>query len=360
MMTIIPSIISYREGMANSHTLFNNQSIHFSAVNDGYIGKIKSPRRKGRVVCRGAKGGVGRNRVVTPFDSYLREIDKVPLLTRDEEIYLAGQIATGNAHAREQMLRANLRLVVSIARQYKPGNFSLQDLVQEGNIGLMKAVKKFDPNYKTKFSTYATYWIKQAIRGALRDKAKLVYVPGYLVQAQRDIAKISARCQTEHKRAPTVEELAEELFLKKKIETHIDKKTESPSIELLEKWRKSSVKRMKKWLINIANIPSLTDQNNDESSPIPLDMAVSPAKRPHSRGFYAGLTLGLRTLIDTFEPREQTILIQRFGLGENSKPLTYKEIGERLGLSRERVRQIETELLKKLRAAGGSLEDFVN
>ncbi|GBD37219.1 RNA polymerase sigma factor SigA [bacterium HR36] len=263
--------------------------------------------------------------VQSPLETYLREINETPLLTPEEEKELARRIAQGDSEARDRMIRANLRLVVNIARNYTGKGLSLQDLIEEGNLGLLRAVEGFDPNMNTRFSTYASYWIKQSIKRALVNCGKTIRIPAYMVELLNKWRRMAHQLQDELGRTPTQEEIARALGLPKK-KLNIIKKAiriynSLPQTEQLES----------NW--------TLGEMVTDERTKTPDAELVE----------HDDLTQVMQ-LLEKMDEREATILRMRFGL-DNEEPKTLKEIGERLGLTRERVRQIETEALNKLAEA---------
>ncbi|MCS7168199.1 MAG: RNA polymerase sigma factor RpoD/SigA [Gemmatales bacterium] len=263
--------------------------------------------------------------VQSPLETYLREINETPLLTPEEEKELAQRIAQGDSEARDKMIRANLRLVVNIARNYTGKGLSLQDLIEEGNLGLLRAVEGFDPKMNTRFSTYASYWIKQSIKRALVNCGKTIRIPAYMVELLNKWRRMAHQLQDELGRTPTQEEIARALNLPKK-KLNIIKKAiriynSLPQTEQLES----------NW--------TLGELITDERTKTP-DLELVE---------HDDLVQVLR-LLERMDEREATILRMRFGL-DNEEPKTLKEIGERLGLTRERVRQIETEALNKLAEA---------
>ena len=266
-----------------------------------------------------------RDTVQSPLETYLREINEMALLTADEEKELARQIAHGDKMARDRMVRANLRLVVNIARGYVGKGLALQDLIEEGNLGLLRAVQGFDPAVGTRFSTYASYWIKQSIKRALVNTAKPIRIPAYMVELLFKWRRMASDLQETLGRTPSIEEIAKALDLPKK------------KLAIVKK------------AIKVYNLVPQTDQPEngwslgemlmDERSRTP-DVVMVEADN---------LRLVLDRL-DEMDKREATVLRMRFGLND-APPKTLKEIGESLGLTRERVRQIENEALGKLSAS---------
>ena len=266
--------------------------------------------------------------VQTPLETYLREINETALLTADDEKELANLIADGDVQARDRMVRANLRLVVNIARGYTGKGLNLQDLIEEGNLGLLRAVEGFDPNMGTRFSTYASYWIKQSIKRALINSAKTIRIPAYMVELLSKWRRASTRLSEELGRSPTPEEVARVLGLPKK------------KLPIVKK------------AIKIYNSTPQTDHS--EAGWSLGDMVMDErARTPEDELLEHDILSHVRRMLSTMDEREATVLRMRFGL-ESLEPHTLKEIGEQLSLTRERVRQIETEALRKL-AAG--LED---
>ncbi len=260
--------------------------------------------------------------VQSPLETYLREINETSLLTAADEHRLAVAIGEGDVHARDRMVRANLRLVVNIARGYTGKGLSLQDLIEEGNLGLLRAVEGFDPAIGTRFSTYASYWIKQSIKRALINSAKTIRIPAYMVELLSKWRRASSRLAEELGRTPTPEEVARVLGLPRK------------KLPIIKK------------AIRIYNLTPQTDQAEAGWSLGEMVMDERARSPEEELLEHDNLTHVMRQL-RTMDPREATVLRMRFGL-DDSEPRTLKEIGERLGLTRERVRQIETEALAKL------------
>ena len=283
-----------------------------------------SPTRKPTAVpaAKGAKAPRRTPAAQTPLETYLREINETALLTAKDERDLAALIADGDVKARDRMVRANLRLVVNIARGYTGKGLSLQDLIEEGNLGLLRAVEGFDPAMGTRFSTYASYWIKQSIKRALINCAKTIRIPAYMVELLSKWRRASARLTEELGRTPTPEEVGRVLGLQKK------------KLPIIKK------------AIRIYNATPQTDQADTGWSlgEIVMDERL---KNPEEELVEHDVLKLVREMLTTMDPREATVLKMRFGL-EDCEPHTLKEIGERLGLTRERVRQIETEALGKL------------
>ena len=258
----------------------------------------------------------------SPLETYLREIHETALLTADEELELAARIEQGDVEARDRMVRANLRLVVNISRGYTGKGLSLQDLIEEGNLGLLRAVEGFDPTVGTRFSTYASYWIKQSIKRALINSAKTIRIPAYMVELLSKWRRATSRLSEELGRTPTNEEVARILGLPKK------------KLPIIRK------------AIRISNSTPQSDQS--ESGWSLGEMVMDERlKAPDETLLNHDILRHAMDLLDDLEEREATVLKMRFGI-DGSEPKTLKEIGAELGLTRERVRQIETEALRRL------------
>jgi len=257
------------------------------------------------------------------LETYLHEINEVPLLTAEQERALGRRIQTGDLAAREHMIRANLRLVVSVAKMYTDRGLSLQDLIAEGNIGLMKAAEKFNPDAGCRFSTYGTWWIKQSIRRALTNTVKPVRVPSYMSELISRWRVVSQELGYLLGRAPSIEEVAEELGIPEEnwplLRRTIQVSGMGPQISL--------------------DVLSGTQDTVEDAGTI----------TPDEQLLNTDLIAKLGELLDIIDEREATILRLRYGLGsESGETMTLKEIGKVVGLTRERVRQIEQEALKKL------------
>ncbi|HEY1186295.1 MAG TPA: RNA polymerase sigma factor RpoD/SigA [Gemmata sp.] len=260
--------------------------------------------------------------VQSPLETYLREINETALLTADQEKSLARAIAVGDTEARDQMVRANLRLVVNIARGYTGKGLALQDLIEEGNLGLLRAVEGFDPTMNTRFSTYASYWIKQSIKRALVNTAKTIRIPAYMVELLAKWRRATNKLSDELGRPPTHEEVGKLLGLPKK------------KLAIIKK------------AIRVYNAAPQADQG-DAGWSIEEMLMDSRAKTPDTEMVETDDLKQVLVLLEKMDQREATVLRMRFGLNDE-EPKTLKEIGECLGLTRERVRQIEGEALAKL------------
>ncbi len=256
------------------------------------------------------------------LDTYLAGINEVPLLTPEEEIELATRIQRGDLAAREHMIRANLRLVVSIAKNYMNRGLAFMDLIEEGNIGLMKAVEKFDPKAGCRFSTYATWWIKQGIRRALINTVKTVRVPSYMSEIVSRWKATAMELNYRLGRQPTSAEIAEELDLPEN-----------------------------NWNVVRETVLANSQPNHsmsEDSSSVYTESLVDPnSRRPEEEIFGTMELTRLRQLLDMLEPRESKIVKLRYGIG-SGEPMTLKAIGKKFGLTRERVRQMEQQALQRL------------
>jgi RNA polymerase primary sigma factor len=260
--------------------------------------------------------------VQSPLETYLREINETPLLSAEEERALARLIEDGNSEARDRMVRANLRLVVNIARSYTGKGLGLQDLIEEGNLGLLRAVEGFDAEMGTRFSTYASYWIKQSIKRALVNTAKTIRIPAYMVELLAKWRRATNKLTDELGRPPSPEEIAKMLGLPKK------------KLNIIKK------------AIRVYNSAPQTDQG-DAGWSIDEMLQDSRSKAPDTEMVESDDLSHVMVLLEKMDKREATVLKMRFGI-DAEEPKTLKEIGECLGLTRERVRQIESEALAKL------------
>src|SRR3984957_14607905 len=256
---------------------------------------------------------------------YLREIGQVKLLTPEEEIELAARIKKGDKKAREHMIKANLRLVVKIARDYEGIGLPLLDLISEGNIGLMKAVERFDPAKGGKLSTYGSWWIKQSIKRALANQSKTIRLPVHLVDKISKMRRVSLQMGEELGREPTDDELAEEVGISGR-----------------------KVSQLKTVSIRPASLDApISDDDSTEFGEIVGD---EDARTPFELLRDKNLRDGVSELLELLDDRERRIIFQRFGL-DGGKPKTLEEVGQKFGVTRERIRQLQNTALAKLRRA---------
>jgi len=270
-----------------------------------------------------------------PVRMYLKEIGKVPLLTADEEIKLAKRMEEGDQEAKKKLAEANLRLVVSIAKRYVGRGMLFLDLIQEGNLGLIKAVEKFDYSKGYKFSTYATWWIRQAITRAIADQARTIRIPVHMVETINKLIRVSRQLLQELGREPTPEEIAEEMDMPVERVREILKISQEPvSLETP---------------IGEEEDSHLGDFIQDDNVPVPADAAT-----------FTLLKEQLSEVLSTLTEREQKVLILRFGL-EDGRGRTLEEVGKEFNVTRERIRQIEAKALRKLRHPSRSrkLKDYL-
>ena len=270
-----------------------------------------------------------------PVRMYLKEIGRIPLLSSEEEIELAKRMEMGDEEAKKKLSEANLRLTVSIAKRYSGRGMQFLDLIQEGNLGLIKAVEKFDYRKGYKFSTYATWWIRQSITRAIADQARTIRIPVHMVETMNRVNRTSRRLLQEYGREPTPEEIAVTMNLPVERILEVSKISQEPvSLETP---------------IGEEEYSHLGDFIQDEHVPVPSEEAAHTLLREQ-----------LEEVMDTLSDREQKVLALRFGL-EDGKPHTLEEVGRDFQVTRERIRQIEAKALRKLRHPTRSrkLRDFL-
>ncbi|MBQ7939973.1 MAG: RNA polymerase sigma factor RpoD [Clostridia bacterium] len=271
-----------------------------------------------------------------PVRMYLKEIGKVPLLDADRELLLAQKMSEGDARAKQELVEANLRLVVSIAKRYVGKGMFFLDLIQEGNLGLMKAVEKFDYTKGYKFSTYATWWIRQAITRAIADQARTIRIPVHMVETIHKVSRVSRQLLQERGHEASAEEIAEVIGMSPEKVREIMKIAQDPvSLETP---------------IGEEEDSHLGDFIEDSDSPAPADAAS-----------YALLREQLSEVLHTLTPREEHVLKLRFGL-DDGRTRTLEEVGKEFNITRERIRQIEAKALRKLRHPSRSkrLRDYLD
>jgi len=271
-----------------------------------------------------------------PVRMYLKEIGQVPLLTAEEALELAKRMEQGDEEAKRRLIEANLRLVVSIAKRYVGRGMLFLDLIQEGNLGLIKAVEKFDYRKGYKFSTYATWWIRQAITRAIADQARTIRIPVHMVETINKLIRVSRQLLQEYGREPQPEEIAREMGISEDKVREILKIAQEPiSLETP---------------IGEEEDSHLGDFIPDEDAPAPAEAAA-----------YNLLKEQLKEVLDTLTPREEKVLRLRFGL-DDGRARTLEEVGREFNVTRERIRQIEAKALRKLRHPSRSkkLKDFLD
>ena len=287
---------------------------------------------------KGEEGGSTSDNVAIddPVKVYLKEIGRVPLLTSEEEVDLAIRIMNGDEAAKKRLSEANLRLVVSIAKRYVGRGMQFLDLIQEGNLGLIKAVEKFDYTKGFKFSTYATWWIRQAITRAIADQARTIRIPVHMVETINKVKKAASLLLHRNGHEPSAEEIAEELDM------GVDKVRE--------------IMRVAQEPVSLET-PIGEEEDSHLGDFIPDDEAPAPA----DAASHALLKETLTDVLDTLTPREAKVLCLRFGL-EDGRPRTLEEVGKEFDVTRERIRQIEAKALRKLRHPSRSkrLKDFLD
>jgi len=257
---------------------------------------------------------------------YLREIGKIPLLNSEEELALAHRVVAGEKKAKDKMAEANMRLVVSIAKRYSGRGLDFLDLIQEGNTGLLRAVEKFDPDKGFKFSTYATWWIRQAITRAIADQARTIRIPVHMVETINKLLRTQRRMTQELNREPTIEELAKELEM------------EPEKVEYVMKIKQ-----------DITSLDAGVGRDGDDEDSVLRDFIEDEdSATPEESAANQLLKEQVQAILSTLSDREQKIIKMRFGL-ENGKSHTLEEVGQEFAVTRERIRQIEAKALAKLR-----------
>lgn len=257
---------------------------------------------------------------------YLREIGKIPLLTGEEEYKLAQKVVAGNKKAKNKMIESNMRLVVSIAKRYSGRGLDFLDLIQEGNTGLLRAVEKFDPEKGFKFSTYATWWIRQAITRAIADQARTIRIPVHMVETINKLLRTQRRMTQELNREPTIDELSKELEM------------EPDKIEYVMKIKQ-----------DITSLDASVSRDGDDDDSVLGDFIEDEERiSPEDSASDQLLKEQVQSVLSSLSDREQKIIKMRFGLGDG-KSHTLEEVGQEFSVTRERIRQIEAKALSKLR-----------
>ncbi|MBC7564993.1 RNA polymerase sigma factor RpoD [Candidatus Saccharibacteria bacterium] len=270
---------------------------------------------------------------------YLREIGKIPLLNAEEELALAQRVVAGEKKAKDKMAEANMRLVVSIAKRYSGRGLDFLDLIQEGNTGLLRAVEKFDPDKGFKFSTYATWWIRQAITRAIADQARTIRIPVHMVETINKLLRTQRRMTQELNREPTIEELGKELEM------------EPEKVEYVMKIKQ-----------DITSLDAGVGRDGDDEDSVLRDFIEDEeGVTPEESAARQLLKEQVQAILSTLSDREQKIIKMRFGL-ENGKSHTLEEVGQEFAVTRERIRQIEAKALAKLRKHKDSkkLHEYLN
>ncbi|MGN0754386.1 MAG: RNA polymerase sigma factor RpoD [Aristaeellaceae bacterium] len=317
--------------------LENLEALGVEVINENEPAPISAPSVQEDLADMSAPEGVS---IDDPVRMYLKEIGKVPLLTAEEEIEIAKQLENGTEEEKEEAKRklaeANLRLVVSIAKRYVGRGMLFLDLIQEGNLGLIKAVEKFDYTKGFKFSTYATWWIRQAITRAIADQARTIRIPVHMVETINKLIRVSRQLLQEYGREPTPEEIAKEMGISEAKVREIIKIAQEPvSLET----------------------PIGEEEDSHLGDFIPDDDAPAPAEAAS----FALMKEQLMEVLDTLTPREEKVLRLRFGLDDGHQR-TLEEVGKVFNVTRERIRQIEAKALRKLRHPSRSkkLKDYID
>lgn len=336
-------VLTYQEVMDTLSELeLNSEQIErlydrFEALNIDVVEEIEVPEDIGEEIAEIESVTTGTEGVAIndPVRMYLKEIGKVPLLSANEEIEIAKRMADGDQEAKRQLAEANLRLVVSVAKRYVGRGMLFLDLIQEGNLGLIKAVEKFDYRKGYKFSTYATWWIRQAITRAIADQARTIRIPVHMVETINKLIRVNRQLLQEYGREPRPDEIAAEMGISEEKVREIIKVAQEPvSLETP---------------IGEEEDSHLGDFIPDDDAPAPAEVAA-----------FTLLKEQLMEVLDTLTPREEKVLRLRFGL-DDGKARTLEEVGKEFNVTRERIRQIEAKALRKLRHPSRSkkLKDFL-
>lgn len=322
----ISDVFSSREDLDSEQfddILNNFADLGIEVVEEPKKGKKKRPKEREKEEVDVGWRAAGLAKLEDPVKMYLREIGQTPLLTSEEEVQLAKRIEKDDPMAKSKLAEANLRLVVNVAKKYIGRGMQFLDLVQEGNLGLIRAVEKFDYRKGYRFSTYATWWVRQAISRALADQSRTVRIPVHMIETINKLMKAQRKLLQELGRDPKVDEVAKEMGLPGKKVREIIRTTQEP-ISLDTPVGEEEDTRLKDFI-------------EDEKSLSPSEAAL-----------YLLLKAQLSRVMEALTPREQKILEMRFGL-ENGRSHTLEEVGEEFKVTRERIRQIEAKALRKLR-----------
>ena len=336
-------VLTYQEVMDTLSELeLNSEQIErlydrFETLNIDVVEEIEVAEDIGEEIAEIESAATGAEGVAIndPVRMYLKEIGKVPLLNANEEIEIAKRMADGDQEAKRQLAEANLRLVVSVAKRYVGRGMLFLDLIQEGNLGLIKAVEKFDYRKGYKFSTYATWWIRQAITRAIADQARTIRIPVHMVETINKLIRVNRQLLQEYGREPRPDEIAAEMGISEEKVREIIKVAQEPvSLETP---------------IGEEEDSHLGDFIPDDDAPAPAEVAA-----------FTLLKEQLMEVLDTLTPREEKVLRLRFGL-DDGKARTLEEVGKEFNVTRERIRQIEAKALRKLRHPSRSkkLKDFL-
>jgi len=334
ILKLVPEPEKYIDQLDDLYdTLFDKGIDVFEGITEEEIREAESDRRKVTLPILALLSG---STSTDPVRMYLKEIGKIPLLTAEEEVKLAKQIERGSQKARQKLTEANLRLVVSIAKKYIGRGLSFLDLIQEGNQGLMRAVEKFDWRRGYKFSTYATWWIRQAITRAIADQARTIRIPVHMVETINRVFKITRALTQKLGREPTVEEIA--------------KAAELPVEKIREIYRISQDTTSLATPVGDDEDSFLGDFIPDETQPSPYEETSKELLRE-----------SIKKVLTTLDPREAEVLKLRFGL-DGEPPKTLEEVGKIFGVTRERIRQIEAKAIRKLRhpSRAKQLKDYLD
>ncbi len=322
VLAVFPQAEDYLEELDDFYTKIIDEGIDiFESISEE---ELKESERMAKDFAREIEvlSALEAPSVADPVRMYLREIGRIPLLTAAEEIDLAQRIEKGDMVAKKKLTESNLRLVVSIAKRYVGRGLTLLDLIQEGNQGLIRAVEKYDWRRGYKFSTYATWWIRQAITRAIADQARTIRVPVHMVETINKLMRTSRKLMQELGRDPSPEEIGKAMEI-------------SPS-------------KVREILKIAQGTTSLEAPVGDEEDSLLGDFIADTAPSPYDTASKQLLKDNIREVLETLSPREARVLVYRFGL-EGGKPMTLEEVGKKFGVTRERIRQIEAKALRKLK-----------